>query len=165
MAGALAAQSTAILSHQFGSLALGPCRRALDRGLFSTRRPSEGCSSQRSLNFTTIRVQLRNRPPAVVTRSLPCSRWIQHMRPCRARGTPSSPIAMGLYFCSITTPRTLESESFLIEMAERTQIQLQAVTHMFFSQAVPVQRSRSARLRLENARRSYRSSFCNLGRT
>jgi autotransporter passenger strand-loop-strand repeat protein len=39
-------------------------------------------------------------------------------------------------------------------MAERTQIQLQAVTHMFFSQAVPVQRSRSARLRLENARRS-----------
>ena len=53
-----------------------------------------------------------------------------------------------------TTPRTLESESFLIEMAERTQIQLQAVTHMFFSQAVPVQRSRSALLRLENARRS-----------
>ena len=40
------------------------------------------------------------------------------------------------------------------QMAERTQIQLQAVTHMFFSQAVPVQRSRSARLRLENARRS-----------
>ena len=63
------------------------------------------------------------------------------------------------------TTRTLESESFLIEMAERTQIQLQAVTHMFFSQAVPVQISRSARLRLENARRSYRSSFCNLGRT
>ena len=40
------------------------------------------------------------------------------------------------------------------QMAERTQIQLQAVTHMFFSQAVPVQRSRSARLRLENVRRS-----------
>jgi hypothetical protein len=57
------------------------------------------------------------------------------------------------------------SARFLIEMAERTQIQLQAVTHMFFSQAVPVQRSRSARLRLENARRSYRSSFCNVGRT
>jgi hypothetical protein len=41
---------------------------------------------------------------------------------------------------------------FIIEMAERTQIQL-AVVHMFFS-PVPVQRSRSARLRLENARRS-----------
>jgi hypothetical protein len=40
------------------------------------------------------------------------------------------------------------------EMAERTQIQLPVVTHMFFSQTVPVQRSRSARLRLENARRS-----------
>jgi len=46
------------------------------------------------------------------------------------------------------------AQSFIIKMAERTQIQLQAVTHMFFSQAVPVQRSRSARLRLENARRS-----------
>jgi hypothetical protein len=42
----------------------------------------------------------------------------------------------------------------IIKMAERTQIQLQAGTHMFFSHAVPVQRSRSARLRLENARRS-----------
>jgi hypothetical protein len=46
------------------------------------------------------------------------------------------------------------AQSFIIKMAERTQIQLQAVTHMFFSHAVPVQRSRSARLRLENARRS-----------
>jgi hypothetical protein len=40
------------------------------------------------------------------------------------------------------------------QMAERTQIQLQAVTHMFFSQALPIQISRSARLRFENARRS-----------
>jgi predicted transcriptional regulator len=57
------------------------------------------------------------------------------------------------------SPTTLDCrlilvDSFIIKMAERTQIQLQAVTHMFFSQAVPVQRSRSARLRLENARRS-----------
>jgi hypothetical protein len=56
-------------------------------------------------------------------------------------------------------------ESFIIEMAERTQIQLQVVPHMFFSQTVLVQRSRSARFRLENARRSLRSSLCNLGRT
>jgi hypothetical protein len=50
--------------------------------------------------------------------------------------------------------RADQAQSFIIKWAERTQIQLQAVTHMFFSQAVPVQRSRSARLRLENARRS-----------
>ncbi len=70
----------------------------------------------------------------------------------RGGGSDRGPVEPGAI--SSPTPRILESESFIIEMAERTQIQLQAVPHMFFSQAVPIQRSRSARFRLENARRS-----------
>jgi hypothetical protein len=55
------------------------------------------------------------------------------------------------FIADATVPR---SESFIIEMAERTQIQLQVVPPYVFSQALPVQRSCSARFRLENARRS-----------
>jgi hypothetical protein len=84
---------------------------------------------------------------------------------CRAARARSAHKAAHVVASHQLRPPRSTCESFLIEMAERTQIQLKAGTHMFFSQAVPVQRSRSARLRLENARRSYRSSFCNLGRT